>query len=121
LGDGGIYSSVEDLFKWDQALYTTKLVGSETIKQAFTPSVSIDAESGYGFGWYIREHLGLALISHGGDTIGFKTVIERFPEMHFTVIVLINRSDGDPSGIARKIADSMLFGTEAKHDSRTPR
>ena len=115
LGDGGIYSSVEDLYKWDQALYTTKLVGSEMLKQAFTRSVSIDAESGYGFGWYIREHLGLELISHGGDTIGFKTVIERFPELHSTVIVLINRNDADPSGIARKIADMVLFGPAAKH------
>jgi CubicO group peptidase (beta-lactamase class C family) len=121
LGDGGIYSSVEDLYRWDQALYTTKLVGSKTLKQAFTRSVSIDGESGYGFGWYIREHLGLELISHGGDTIGFKTVIERFPEMHFTVIVLVNRNDGDPSGIARKIANTVLFGAEAKHENTVPR
>jgi CubicO group peptidase (beta-lactamase class C family) len=121
LGDGGIYSSVEDLYKWDQALYTTKLVGSDTLKQAFSRSVSIDGHSGYGFGWYIREHLGLELISHGGDTIGFKTVIERFPEMHFTVIILINRNDGDPSGIARKIADFILFGAEVKHENSVPR
>lgn len=114
LGDGGIYSSVEDLYKWDQALYTPKLVGGELLKQAFTRTVSIDAASGYGFGWYIREHLGLELVSHGGDTIGFKTVIERFPEMHFTVIVLINRSAADPSGIARKIANMVLFGAEEK-------
>ena len=84
-------------------------------------SVSIDGHSGYGFGWYIREHLGLELISHGGDTIGFKTVIERFPEMHFTVIILINRNDGDPSGIARKIADFILFGAEVKHENSVPR
>src|SRR5262249_32013980 len=58
LGDGGIYTSVSDLFKWDQALYTTKLVSPKWLALAFTPgSLQTDfPNSHYGFGWYIGEY-----------------------------------------------------------------
>ena len=109
LGDGGIYSSVEDLYQWDQALYTAKLVSPETLKQAFTPGVLSDGQStDYGFGWSINSHRGLKTISHAGSTVGFRTAIERFPDQRFTVIVLINRNSANPSEIARQIADLFL-------------
>src|SRR5262249_4599443 len=54
LGDGGIYSSVEDLYRWDQALYTTKLVRAATLQAAYTPAVLTGgAKTKYGFGWEI--------------------------------------------------------------------
>ncbi len=57
LGDGGVYSSVDDLFQWDQALYTTRLVRAETLQQAFTPGVLANGKStGYGFGWELARH-----------------------------------------------------------------
>ena len=59
LGDGGIYSSVMDLFKWDQALYTTNLVSAKTLAEAFTPATPIDKPGrSYGFGWYLADYRG---------------------------------------------------------------
>ncbi|MBZ5622920.1 MAG: beta-lactamase family protein [Acidobacteriia bacterium] len=110
LGDGGIYSSVEDLYLWDQALYTTQLVGAETLLQAFTAAVlSGGKKTSYGFGWEIGEYRGLKTVRHGGSTIGFRTHIARFPEKRFTVIVLINRNSAKPEVIADRIADLYLF------------
>jgi CubicO group peptidase (beta-lactamase class C family) len=111
LGDGGIYSSVEDLFKWNQALFTDKLVSAKTLNEAFTPDVLPDGRNtGYGFGWYIDEYRGLRRIRHGGSTVGFRTEILRFPERQFSVILLVNRSDADPGALALRIADMVLFG-----------
>ena len=60
LGDGGIYSSVEDLWRWDQALYGTRLLPAETLAMAFragTPT-SDQSGSGYGYGWYVATYRG---------------------------------------------------------------
>ncbi len=96
LGDGGIYSSVANLFKWDQALYTEKLIARSWLRQAFT-----DWGHGYGFGWFVDA----GRVWHYGDTCGFTTRIERFPERKFTVVILANRRDAQLSAIARKLAD----------------
>jgi CubicO group peptidase (beta-lactamase class C family) len=110
LGDGGIYSSVEELYEWDQALYTNKLVSPEAIKRAFTAGALInDKGAGYGFGWFIDTYRGLKTVWHYGSTMGFRTAIERFPDQRFTVIVLVNRNESDAHKIARKIVDLYLF------------
>jgi CubicO group peptidase (beta-lactamase class C family) len=109
-GDGTVYSSVDDLFKWDQALYTTKLVKAATLKRAFTPGVAIDPTTGYGFGWFIEKKRGLEMIGHTGNTMGSTSVIQRFPEKRFTVIILTNRNDAELMGIVNKIEEIYLFG-----------
>ena len=110
LGDGGIYSSVVDLFKWDQALYTEKLVGKKWLAEAFTPhSNKSDFDgSGYGFGWYLGKYRGTQHIWHYGSTCGFSTQLERFPEKKLTVIILTNRRGAKISGLPQKIADALL-------------
>jgi|SRR5579863_4817813 len=106
LGDGGIYSSVDDLFQWDQALYTNKLVRAGTLQQALTSAVLTDGKpTGYGFGWEIGEFHGVKTVRHGGSTIGFRTGILRIPERKFTVIVLANRNEAKPAEIADRIAE----------------
>ncbi|EEF59390.1 serine hydrolase domain-containing protein [Pedosphaera parvula] len=111
LGDGGIYSSVNDLYKWDQALYNLKLVSKKTFEAAYTPGKSTEHENGirYGFGWFLSEYRGLKHIYHTGDSIGFRTIISRFPEQHFTVIVLSNEHDAELPSVANKIVDLYLF------------
>jgi CubicO group peptidase (beta-lactamase class C family) len=105
LGDGGIYSSVEDLYRWDQALNTTKLVGTKTLEQAFSPgNFGKGQTSNYGFGWFLDTVGGIRAASHGGTTVGFRNHIVRLPDEKFTVIVLMNRSDGVPAEIANNIA-----------------
>jgi CubicO group peptidase (beta-lactamase class C family) len=93
LGDGRIYSSVDELYKWDQALYTKRLVSAATLKQAFTPSAQVDETTGYGFGWYVDNQRNMRRLWHSGNTSGFTTRIHRFPEQQFSIIVLANRSN----------------------------
>jgi CubicO group peptidase (beta-lactamase class C family) len=111
LGDGGIYSSVDDLFLWDQALYTTKLVSDDMLHQAWTPSILASGkQSTYGFGWELAEWKGMKTVRHGGATIEFRTAILRIPEKKFTVIVLVNRSEGNPTALADAVAELVLVG-----------
>jgi CubicO group peptidase (beta-lactamase class C family) len=110
LGDGGIYSSVADLYKWDQALDTSKLVGPKLLKLAFTAQTETDdGKAGYGFGWMIAEYRGLKEIWHSGNTRGFSTRIARFAAKRFSVIILTNRNEADISKLPHQIADLYLF------------
>jgi len=101
LGDGGVYSSIDDLAKWDAALYDARLLSRESLAAAFTPATDTDdAEVRYGFGWRITGET----LWHSGETIGFRNVIVRFPRRHLTVIVLTNRDGGEPYDLALAIA-----------------
>jgi CubicO group peptidase (beta-lactamase class C family) len=101
LGDGGIYSSIDDLAKWDAALYDTRLLSRASLAAAFTPATATDDPAvHYGFGWRITGET----LWHSGETIGFRNVLVRFPRRHFTVIVLTNRDGGEPYELALAIA-----------------
>jgi CubicO group peptidase (beta-lactamase class C family) len=112
LGDGSLYSSVEDLYQWDQALYTSRLVSLEMLKQAFTPGAGT-GEDAYGFGWFIDNYRGLRDVWHGGNTIGFTSSIYRFPDQRFTVIALTNRNNDLLPVPVHKIIDMCLFSSSA--------
>jgi CubicO group peptidase (beta-lactamase class C family) len=104
LGDGGIYSSVNDLFKWDQALYGNRVLSFLMQKYAFTPQLEH-----YGCGWRIDRYKGHLRIHHTGSTSGFRNVIQRFPDDHFTVIILTNRSAPGVAPLAEKLVDLYLL------------
>ena len=90
-GEGGIYSSVEDLFKWDQALYTEKLVKASTLEEAFSKvNLNDGSISNYGFGWGLGEYDGQKTTSHAGRYGGFNTYIKRFLNDRNTIIFLTN-------------------------------
>ncbi|WP_230392233.1 serine hydrolase [Pontibacter sp. FD36] len=96
LGDKGMYSTVEDLYKWDQALYTQKLVKRETLEEAFMPTGKVNkrAES-YGFGFRLKQvESGDTVIYHGGLWHGFNTYFLRNPKDHSSIIVLSNLTNG---------------------------
>lgn len=113
LGDGGIYSSVTDLYRWDQALYTDKLVSRRLLKLAFTPGPDTDLpDTSYGFGWYLGHYRGVREIWHRGSTVGFTTRLTRFPEKRFTVIILANRDEAGIAEFPHRIADWYLFGDQ---------
>jgi CubicO group peptidase (beta-lactamase class C family) len=114
LGDGGVYSSINDLYKWDQSLYTTKLVSKKILAEAFTPGKSTlhEKDLRYGFGWFISEYRGLRKIWHYGSTVGFSTRLERFPDKKFTVIILSNRNDAQLSELPEKLTDIYLFDSK---------
>ncbi len=111
LGDGGVYSSLADLLKWDQALYKSKIASDRVLRAAFAPHVKSDrAGLSYGYGWFVGEYRGLKEIAHNGSTIGFRNRIARYPEKRFTVIILSNRSGPGWDDTTHRIVDCVLFG-----------
>ena len=107
LGDGGIYSSIDDLAKWDAALYDDRLLDDDSRALAFTAHAKVTGEpyeAGYGFGWRITGDT----LWHSGETIGFRNVIVRWPQQRLTVVVLSNRNDPEPYRTA--LAIGRLFG-----------
>ncbi|MGP8234254.1 MAG: serine hydrolase [Limisphaerales bacterium] len=95
-GDGGIYSTVDDLLKWDEALYTNKLVRQSTLEEAFTPGEVKEGFSTYGFGWNIsRKYLvfGDKYVWHTGSTGGYRAFIGRRLGEKLTVIMLTNKGN----------------------------
>jgi len=109
LGDGGIYTSVEELVPWDQALYTERLVDRAALALATTPPLLPHDSTEYGFGWFVDTYRGLRRWRHHGETSGFTNAIQRYPERRTTIIVLTNRNGGVPWTIAERIADLLLF------------
>lgn len=94
LGDGGIYSSVDDLFKWDQSLYGNNILTSENLKLSFFRHTKAETDSSYyGFGWRLDDFMNLKRIYHTGSTCGFSNVFLRFPDENFSVVVLMNQRD----------------------------
>lgn len=118
LGDGGIYSSVDDLIKWDDALRSHTLLNETEFRPAVTPvavpeqtSVSAKENEGYGFGWFLDRYRAHPRMWHTGSTMGFQTVIERFPDSNLSVIVLANRVDLNPKDLADNVAN-LYFSSE---------
>ncbi len=112
---GNLYSTVEDLNKWNEALFGGELLSEESLRAAFTP-VEVEDDDGkmpYGFGWILDEYRGLKRISHGGGLPGFLSYLLRFPDHDMTIAVLHNASppvpDFTPSRVAIRLAEAYLW------------
>lgn len=106
-GDGGIYSSIDDLAKWDAALYDNRLLSDESRRLAFAPQNKVTGETdveAYGYGWRIHGDV----LWHSGESIGFRNVIVRWPRQRVTVILLSNRNEPEPYGTVKEIAKTYL-------------
>lgn len=101
---GALYSTVEDLYLWDQALYTDKLLTAKSREAMFTPGLN---QYGYGFG--ILKQFARTMISHGGGINGFSTYIARYTEGKATIIVLSNLQQANSGRFARDLS-AALFG-----------
>jgi CubicO group peptidase (beta-lactamase class C family) len=109
IGAGSLFSTVEDMGKWDQALYTERLVKAQTLQQAFTPGKLNDGTAlAYGFGWEVYRFKGVPYMIHPGGWGGFKAFILRFPEQHFAVIALSNSGQFDIAGLPMAITRICL-------------
>lgn len=105
LGDGGIYSSIDDLARWDAALHDDRLLSDTSRHLAFAPATAIgDPAVRYGLGWRISGDC----LWHSGESIGFRNVILRWPQRRLSVIVLSNRDDPEPYRTALAIARPLL-------------
>ena len=109
LGDGGIYTSLNDMFRWDQSLYVDTLIPYEILNEAFTSGeISSGEKTGYGFGWRMDTYLYRNRAHHTGSTRGFRNVFMRFPDQQISILILTNRNSGRPINIAEKIADYLF-------------
>lgn len=93
VGDGGVFSTIDDLFLWDQVLYTEKLVSNETMMLAFTEGKGKNGhklEESYGFGWSVNESNNSHIVWHTGLDAGFRSIITRYLSQKFSVIILSN-------------------------------
>jgi CubicO group peptidase (beta-lactamase class C family) len=136
LGDGGVYSNLDDLAKWDAALQNHLLLSQAEMTVALTPAKLRDGSVprwptspgddnlapgrpvSYGFGWFLDPFEGHPRMWHTGSTLGFRTVIERFTEEKLTVVILCNRTDLDPSHLALRAAQIFLSRRIDRRDGR---
>jgi len=120
-GDGAVYSSLEDMAKWDQALNEHSLLSEKEMQPALTsatdlhggPLQQLDGKLAplYGFGWFLDSYRGHRRYWHYGETVAFRNAIERFPDQGLTVLVLSNRAEVDAPALALSVAD-LYFGAK---------
>lgn len=114
VGDGNVYSSAEDLYKWDQALYTEKLVKKSTFAEAIKPGKLNDgSDTEYGFGWFINEPG--KKISHSGGWVGFRTYIVRYLDKNQTIILLDNSTNFFARAAVQNIWEGKPYTAPSTH------
>lgn len=103
-GDGNMYSSVEDLFKWEQALYSSKLVKKETWREAISPVKLNDGTTyNYGFGWFLEDNGNI--MRHTGSWAGFRNLLWRNTETKQSFIILTNNTDPSVRNFVKEILE----------------
>ncbi|UTW60247.1 serine hydrolase [Kordiimonas sp. SCSIO 12603] len=114
VGGGGIYATISDLHKWEQALSAGQLVSAESWKEATTPITLADGSTKeYGFGWGLRaSKLGAERVAHGGHWRGFKAAFEMFPNKDRSIIMLTNNGADDSVDQAVDDVEAILEGKE---------
>jgi CubicO group peptidase (beta-lactamase class C family) len=114
LGDKGIFSSVHDLYKWDQALYGNDLLPPDMRQEAFQKArLNNDTLVNYGLGWRLQTYIGKNIVHHPGRWHGFRTSFKRFPDDRTTIIVLSNNNRGILE-IINGIQDILYFDEKEK-------
>jgi CubicO group peptidase (beta-lactamase class C family) len=113
-GAGALYSTVEDLFKWDRGLYSDALLKQETLQMMFAP-ISED----YGYGWELHRLHGQQVIGHSGGLPGFASNIARFVDDDVTVIVASNVGGSAVMQLTEGLS-AIVFGVPHESPSARP-
>ena len=109
VGDGGLQSTLNDLLAWDQNFYHPKVGDQAFLDQIQTPGTLNDGRPlEYGFGLMPREYGGLKTITHGGAFMGYRAIIQRFPDQNWSAVMLCNLGTISPETLALRIADAYL-------------
>jgi CubicO group peptidase (beta-lactamase class C family) len=108
-GDGAVHTTVGDLLKWDENFYTAQVGGKAFLVELQTPGTLNNGKTlEYAKGLFAGPYRGLPTVRHGGSWGGYRAELLRFPEQHFSVVCLCNRSDSDPETRAERVADVYL-------------
>jgi CubicO group peptidase (beta-lactamase class C family) len=123
VGATSLFTTVEDLAKWNQNLDDGRIGGKDVIKQMHQLGVLNNGNRlEYAFGLVINEYKGLKMVSHSGGDAGYRSFVCRFPEQQFSVVVLSNLSNFNPYDRALKVVDIYLsdkFVIQQEADSKT--
>jgi CubicO group peptidase (beta-lactamase class C family) len=121
VGNGGVFSTVEDLALWDRNFYDRRVGGDAVIEQMLAPGPELynGGRFNYGFGLFIGTYRGLRVVEHTGDHYGYHADLLRFPDQEFSVICLCNAADADPWTLARQVSN-LYLADEFKPAARKP-
>ncbi len=109
IGDGGVFTTVEDLARWDVNFYQPRVGTGATIERMLERGVLSDGEViDYASGLGVGEYRGLRKVAHAGGFVGYRAQLIRFPDQKLSVICLCNRADANPSRLAQTVADLYL-------------
>lgn len=109
IGDGGIFTTINDIKKWDNAYYNSEVLSKSFWRMMTEQGVLNNGEKiDYAAGLFIGEYKGLKTISHGGAFVGFRAELVRFPEQNLSIAIFANRGDANPTGMAYQVADIVL-------------
>jgi CubicO group peptidase (beta-lactamase class C family) len=111
IGDGGIFTTVEDFFRWDQNFYHNRLgMGTQGLIDRVLRLEKLNDGQGndYAFGLVVSRYRGLRMVSHGGSFVGYRAHYLQFPDQRFSVVILSNLGTFNPGKIASEIADIFL-------------
>jgi CubicO group peptidase (beta-lactamase class C family) len=124
VGDEGVFSNIDDMFRWEEAFFGGRIVPQRVLDEALRPAtLPGGGQTTYGFGWGLGDLDGHSRISHGGAWVGFRTDISRFPKDRLCVIVLSNFADINAAEFSTKVAEIYLGAGSARQDTSrsTPR
>ena len=109
IGDGGIFTTINDIKKWDDAYYESSVLSKGFWEMMTQQGILNNGEViDYAAGLMISTYKGLKTIRHGGSFVGFRAEIVRFPEQKMSIAIFANRGDASPSSMANKVADIVL-------------
>jgi hypothetical protein len=120
VGDGGVFTSLNDLVAWDRNFYDNRLGSGdpELIRRWITPGRLNNGEPAggdrgrlYAGGIALDEYRGLRRVSHGGAFVGFRAQMARYPDVRTTIITLCNVAQSDPTGLGEQVADVLFADT----------
>jgi CubicO group peptidase (beta-lactamase class C family) len=119
IGAGGLYTTIEDLRKWDENYYTHQIGGDALQAMIHTRGILNRGDTiPYAFGNNVTTYRGLRVDEHGGSLMGYKAEILRFPDQHFSVLETCNLGSINPGPLAEQVAEVYLGG---KMGEKTPR
>lgn len=109
VGDEGVYSSIEDMMKWNKAWDSPLLVGRDTLQPALKPAFLPNGKTGKsGFSWLIRTYKNLEIMYQDGEWVGFRNIFLKIPEKNLAVIYLSNKTDLDSEVQRLRVAIKAL-------------
>jgi len=109
IGDGGIFTTINDIKKWDDAYYESSVLSTEFWSMMIQQGILNNGEViDYASGLMISKYKGLKTVRHGGAFVGFRAELLRFPEQKLSIAIFANRGDANPSSKANQVADLVL-------------